>query len=515
MKYAPSHRGLSDAFLDALDQLADDQERGRWWRDVLAHPDLILAVRRESFNVYYRGASVFRVDFRHGRPVPLTHVKYLVRQHQALALLGEAGKFNVNTQALFWDTYAGPQTLNEMMQAAADLTGVEKAGLHPLIQASPNVIDVEIALAGGDDDISDLLESEAAAPVETPKSVGAWKGASPRQDRIDVASLESRGDPKHVWLVFHEAKHFTNLELRAAPKKRPAVLNQLGRYRGSLGQNASGLASSYPLVCQALLRFDTLRRKVRSSHPAWATRQHPELDPLIRDVAEAKRHLTIERLPRLVIFGFDADQRDGALSDIRRRLEAEPGVSVYAVGRTQGLKTTPAFQPSKAVLAEQAQLMAAAAASQHVVRLPPPDRIGLPSGAPSGLSLFFGTVTTTAAPVYLCNAEPTPLSEVMVTSGSATGDPLSPLGTAPLRQPDAVLPGSAGVLIGGYDPMWDGDMLTIYQVTFKDIDGLRYRAQALIGKGGDPKPWIALKRVLINGDATNTNGEAVQANPVN
>jgi hypothetical protein len=37
-------------------------------------------VHKESLNVYHRGASIFRVDFRHGRPVPVTHAKYLVRQ---------------------------------------------------------------------------------------------------------------------------------------------------------------------------------------------------------------------------------------------------------------------------------------------------------------------------------------------------------------------------------------------------------------------------------------------------
>lgn len=504
--YVPAYRGLSDAFLDALDQLVDDENGGRWWRDVLLHPDLILAVRRESFNVYYRGASLFRVEFRQGRPVPFTHIKYLVRQRQAVAALDETSTFDLDAQALFWDSYAGPQTLNEMMRSAAELSGAEKAGLHPLIQASPNVVDVEIALAGDEEIIADCEESEAASLVGLPEAANSPKARAPRQDRIDVASLESRGDPKNVWLVFHEAKHFTNLDLRAVPKRRPAVLNQLGRYRGSIGQNASGLASSYPFVCQALLRFDALRRKVRHGHPSWATRQHPELNPLIREVAEGKRHLSVEVMPRLVIFGFDADQRDGVLSGIRQRLEAEPGVTVYAIGRTQGLKTTPAFQPSKAVLAEHAQSMAAIAVSQQAPKLPPPDRIALPSGGPSGVSLFFGTVEAIAVPVYLCNAEPTPLSEVMVTNGSATGDPLSPLGTAPLRQPDAVLPGSAGVLIGFYDPMWDGDVLTVYQITFRDSDGLRYRAQALIGKGGDPKSWVALKRALVD-DAT--NGQAV------
>ena len=36
---------LSTSFLDALESLIAAPD-GQWWRDVLAHPDLILAVRR-------------------------------------------------------------------------------------------------------------------------------------------------------------------------------------------------------------------------------------------------------------------------------------------------------------------------------------------------------------------------------------------------------------------------------------------------------------------------------------
>ncbi len=369
---APPFRGLSAAFLDALDALVDKPE-GSWWRDVLAHPDLILAVRRESLNVYYRGASLFRVGFRQGQPVPETHVKYLVRQQQTLAALDKTGSFVLDPAAVLWKAYAGPQTLAEMIGAARRSVGAEKAGLHPLIQVSPNVVDVEIALAGepeggtaADTDAADESAAAASEPASAPTST---KPPPPRQDRIDVASLETRGHPSEAWLVFHEAKHFSNPALRAAPKKQPAVVGQLNRYQGSLHKNWTSLTSSYPHVCRALLRLDALRRRVRADHPAWTDRPQPALDPVIREVAEGTRKLNLELTPRLVVFGFDADQRDGALTAIRQRLEQEHGATVYAVGDPQGVKATPAFRtPQKVLDATAAELAKEAAKKKRRLR---------------------------------------------------------------------------------------------------------------------------------------------------
>ena len=353
MTMIPAYRGLSDAFLQALDDLVD-LPQGQWWRDVLSHPDLILAVRRESLNVYYRGASLFRVGFRQNRCVPQTHVKYLVRQKQALATLDETGTFDIDATKTLWHAYAGPQTLAEMLTAAAALVGPEKAGLHPLIQASPNVIDVEIALAGevegGESADPDAADETTAGLVATDIAMPPPKVPQSRQDRIDAASLETRGHPTEAWLVFHEAKHFSNPALRAAPKKRPPVLSQLDRYQGSLHKNWSSLTVSYPHVCRALVRLDAMRRRVRAADPAWANRQQPDLDPVIREVAEGTRKLNLEPTPRLVVFGFDADQRDGAWAALRQRLEQEYSATVYAVGKPQGVKSTPAFRTPQKVL---------------------------------------------------------------------------------------------------------------------------------------------------------------------
>ncbi len=449
-------------------------------------------MRRESLNVYYRGASLFRVGFRQGQPVPETHVKYLVRQQQTLATLDKAGSFVLDPAAALWKAYAGPQTLTEMIGAATTLVGPEKAGLHPLIQVSPNVVDVEIALAGEPEGGTAADTDEVAVAASEPASAPAgMKPLPPRQDRIDAASLETRGHPGEAWLVFHEAKHFSNPALRAAPKKQPAVVGQLNRYQGSLHKNWKSLTSSYPHVCRALLRLDALRRRVRADHPAWTDRPQPALDPVIREVAEGTRKLNLELTPRLVVFGFDADQRDGAWADLRQRLEQEHGATVYAVGKPQGVKATPAFRTPQKVLDATAAELAKEAAKKNAP--PPPSSLAVPPGAPAEIILLFvHEAGRSTLPVYLCNAGPAPLTDVVVTGGSIAADPLSPTWRDKLAEHDATVPAGTGALIGEHHPMRDGDDLVFYSVQFTGQDGTRHRVEASLNKVPLPQRWVKL-----------------------
>ncbi|GAB6841704.1 hypothetical protein JCM2811A_07050 [Methylorubrum rhodinum] len=95
-------RTLSPGFVDALEALA---ERPGWWRDVLAHPDLILAVRREAVNVYHRGASIFRITYPNGTVTAETHTKYLLRQRQTLVRLDTGGAFAADPTQAVWTHY--------------------------------------------------------------------------------------------------------------------------------------------------------------------------------------------------------------------------------------------------------------------------------------------------------------------------------------------------------------------------------------------------------------------------
>ena len=313
--FRASH-GVSDTFLDNLDKLAH-QNSISWWRDVLVRDDIFLAVRRDSLNVYHRGGSIFRIDDRgDGIPSPKTHVKYLVRQQQVLAELID-GQFVPN--AIGWTHYTGPETLNDMIRAASDLAGPEKTGLHPLIVGGATVIDVEVALG----------RVGEAMPVECPPDQPdtSRSTAFRNQDRLDVATLEQQG--RNIAVVFHEAKHFTNPELRARSGV-PPVVGQLRRYRTTLAHHAPALIERYQAACRALVRLDAMTRAVRLAAGAAAP---SVLDPLILEFAEGPTNRTIDPNARLIVFGFDADQKRGQLQTMLGAIRnAEPTVAIYAVG---------------------------------------------------------------------------------------------------------------------------------------------------------------------------------------
>lgn len=315
---APATFGVTETFLDCLTELA---EQPSWWRDVLLRDDLLLAVRRNSLNVYYRGASIFRIDDAGGgRISPKTHVKYLVRQQQALAEL-QTGKFHIAPTEVGWSDYAGSRTLTDMMRAASDLAGPEKTGLHPLVINAPHLIDVEVSIERVQD--QDLDSGTA-------------------QDRIDAVTLEERAG--QITVVFHEAKHFTNSAIRAKVGTAPPVVEQIRRYRKTIAHHSAALADRYAQVCRNLVRLHEIKTKVRAAEPK--SQQLGPIDPIIQAAAAQASPPAIDTDPRLIIFGFDADQKNGALRTYLDNLRtAEPTLHIYAVGNPTG--STGAFRPGK------------------------------------------------------------------------------------------------------------------------------------------------------------------------
>jgi hypothetical protein len=321
IQQTPSSHRVSGVFLDALDELA---QKPSWWRDVLLRDDVFVAVRANSLNIYYRGASIFRIDDGgDGRVIPWTHTKYLIRQHQVLAQLHDDGHFEPSD--IGWSQYAGPSTLSDMIRSATDLAGAEKSGLHPLIVGSSKVIDVELS----------LLRASSSADESLPDTDVHSAGATSidrSQDRLDVVTIENRdGKP---FIVFHEAKHFSNPALRA--KGEPAVLAQIVRYQATLRQHDATLRQRYVAVCQTLVRLHTMRTAARAALPA---RPLLEPDPLVAAIASGQVQAEIDPDPRLIVFGFDGDQRDGRWErDVKRLREHQPSLKIRAIGNTRSAR---------------------------------------------------------------------------------------------------------------------------------------------------------------------------------
>ena len=61
-----------------MEKLATLAITDSWWRDVLQDENLIIAVREEYLNVYWRGQSLFKVELKGDQIVASTHPKYLL-----------------------------------------------------------------------------------------------------------------------------------------------------------------------------------------------------------------------------------------------------------------------------------------------------------------------------------------------------------------------------------------------------------------------------------------------------
>lgn len=146
-------------------------------------------------------------------------------------------------------------------------------------------------------------------------------------------TVENRGGKPFI--VFHEAKHFGNPALRA--KGEPAVLAQIVRYQATLRQHEEALQVRYVAICQALVRLHTLRTAVRTALPA--SRPLLEPNPLIAAIASGQVQAQIDPDPRLIVFGFDGDQRDGRLErDAKRLREYQPSLKIRAIGNTRSAR---------------------------------------------------------------------------------------------------------------------------------------------------------------------------------
>ena len=99
--------------------------------------------------------------------------------------------------------------INALKKAAKPYAGDGKTGVHNIVLANWNVVDLEIAFVTSSSDEAD-------------------KSAS----FIDFAALQKTG--RGFEIVFFEAKHFSNGALRASGDAVPKVIGQIERYKNLL-----------------------------------------------------------------------------------------------------------------------------------------------------------------------------------------------------------------------------------------------------------------------------------------
>lgn len=259
------NRGISAEFVKRLN--AEYAKNGGWWRSIADDRDLFVAIRKEYINVYLNGNSLLKLRLEGDDLVGETHYKYLLTPESKQPYVRVVdGQAQINSHAGMF--LPGFSHLQDIKRAADAYYGDEKRGVHQIVMSNSNVIDVEIAFGS---------ENE-----QTGKNTAK---------RIDFAAL--RRQSSGLTVAFYEAKLFASPELR---KKDTPVLRQIQRYDSFLRREREAIIDSYRTVCENIVALDGVRNR------------YAHLQNVIHDLAT----LSIQDDVRLVVFGFDDDQKKGA-----------------------------------------------------------------------------------------------------------------------------------------------------------------------------------------------------------
>ncbi|TPI59855.1 hypothetical protein FJ420_21340 [Mesorhizobium sp. B3-1-3] len=120
-RHHPFARKLSPENFEILKALASaSASEPNWFRDALDDPEVFFALRNNRVDAYSRGALIYRIDFRAGKAVPHTHVKYLIREprNERAYIAMRGGAFDYDPQARMQTDYRPGQTLKEIKGAS-------------------------------------------------------------------------------------------------------------------------------------------------------------------------------------------------------------------------------------------------------------------------------------------------------------------------------------------------------------------------------------------------------------
>jgi hypothetical protein len=266
-------------------------EKQTWWKTMMDDPDLHLGIRKDYLNIYYAGNSLIKLEHKHDHLLGKTHYKFLLDPYQNLYIQSSDGKANPNNtdfQSLFIKHL---YELKKIKRASLYYAGEEKKGIQKILMSNPNIIDMEIAMT------QEAEKQEAEGIEELEESAG------PAAQRLDFAALQKVTDG--IELVFFEAKIFSNKELRATGEQEPRVVKQIKKYQKLIEKYAANgeIAKSYKRICEnfvELLGIPDEKKKIAQK-------------VLQEDVS-----FSISTHPRLVIFGFDQDQKIGEIFNFQK-----------------------------------------------------------------------------------------------------------------------------------------------------------------------------------------------------
>jgi hypothetical protein len=204
---------LNEAVLNYL------RQGPHWWQDLLqAQYDsedgnkrmLLFAIRDGYMNAYADGQSVLNIAFQKTRdgvkPYCKIHHKYVgCLKTKSNYVVFDGGQILASNGSVM-EGYGGRAMIDAWISRALNHTGVEKVGVAIIAAHNSDIIDVEMGLPA----------NEVVEPDRTRTAA-----------RMDIVALEE--DQSGIRIVFYEAKHMSNGELRSSIGK-PQVLTQLKKY---------------------------------------------------------------------------------------------------------------------------------------------------------------------------------------------------------------------------------------------------------------------------------------------
>lgn len=222
----------------------------KYWQQMVKDEDLFIAIRNEYLNVYYYGQSICKVEFVKNKIKWTSHKKYLG--------IDESG---------YIDTGAYLEKIEELKQNARKHGGKEKEQVKQNILEDKRlcILDVEITFG---------------------------KEGSFGKRSIDFLAIEKDSSNK-IKLVFYEAKHFDNSEIRA--REIPKVFEQIEKYESALNDtnHKTEILNSYKTIYENIKALN-LNNKTN----------------LVQLIGADSSKLEIDTEPRLIIFAIDKSKID-------------------------------------------------------------------------------------------------------------------------------------------------------------------------------------------------------------
>ncbi|OWK34133.1 hypothetical protein [Fimbriiglobus ruber] len=296
---------LEQNFIDALNQLHD--QPASWWRKLVDSSDVFLAIRNNYINAYSCGMSIGKI-VHEGRSIRLlVHEEYLTLTGPDPYVDLLAAQTSRTRQVVF-DEKGYLAHLSRIKKRAGRFAGDERKGTNKVACRVLTVLDMEAAF-------EDRMEEP---DPENEQEVLADRG---RMDLIVLAA--------DLRLVVVEAKLYANGELRA--KGTPKVCSQLEEYHRFLTSQRQSLEAAYRNVVSIFGRLRGGFFEKRAGHPNW-----------VKGMA-TPASISIDPVPRLLIFGFDELQKRG-IQENAAQIQSHvtiPGFdrgSVIAVGGTTSIK---------------------------------------------------------------------------------------------------------------------------------------------------------------------------------